>query len=59
MIAAFFFVAAYIGFADVGSRLLDPPPKPARALSAPEDRASVAIASSGDESAGGKAAGER
>ena len=38
MIAAFFVVVAYIGFADAGSRLMPPPPLPERALSAPEDR---------------------
>ena len=41
MIAAFFLVAAYLGFADVGSRLMDPPPLPVSALSAPERLASA------------------
>ena len=39
MIAAFFIVVAYIGFADAGSRLMAPPPPPERALAAPEERA--------------------
>jgi hypothetical protein len=50
MLAAFILVAAYLGFADLGSRMMDPPPKPARALLAPNPAApSVAVASGSAE----------
>src|SRR3954447_5443367 len=46
MVAAFFFViVAYIGFADAGSRLMDPAPRPERALAAPEAPAPTSTAS--------------
>lgn len=50
MLAAFLFVAAYLGFADFGSRMMDPLPKPVRALSAPDPApSSVDVASRGAE----------
>ena len=35
MLVAFVLVAAYLGFTHVGSELMDPPPPPLRARSAP------------------------
>ena len=46
MLIAFFFVAAYIGVADVGSRLIDPSPAPISALAASDAaKAPIAVAS--------------
>ena len=53
MIAAFFCIAVYIGFVDLGSQWIESPAQPARpvqALSAPEPkRAAVAFESRGAE----------
>ena len=48
MLAAFFVVAAYLGFVGIGSEFMDPPPKPVNVLNAPPAH-DVAIASSVDE----------
>ncbi len=42
MIAAFVLVAAYLSLAEVGSRVLPPPPKPALVESAPADQHAAA-----------------
>ena len=52
MLIAFFFVAAYIGLADIGSRLIDPPPAPISALAAPvAARPSITVAARSAEPA--------
>jgi hypothetical protein len=38
MVAAFVFVAAYLALAEVGSRVLPPPPKPALVQSLPPEQ---------------------
>lgn len=42
MIAAFVLVAAYLSLAEVGSRVLPPPPKPALVQSAPAEQRAAA-----------------